>query len=225
MARGFMHLRAREIYEALRPIGAHESHIEKIKVLSKGLRDVFDRDVKGDVFEFGVWKGFTSVPLACTIIREPSSAVLHLFDTFEGLPASDPEKDIKIKAKTQWPLPPGTLAYSLEDFQSTFTKTLLELCGETGLYKLHKGDVRNLVTKDNLGSVAFAVFDVDYYDSTRHLFETVAPQVTLDGVIYVDDYYTWQGAKQATEEFLEDNKEWKPFIVRSRKPYYFLRRV
>jgi len=220
-----MHLRSKAIYEALRPNGAPEGLIEKIKVITEALRDIFDRDVKGDVFEFGVYKGFTSIPLACTILGEPSPAALHLFDTFEGLPEGDPEKDIKIETKTQGPLPPGTLAYSLEDFQSFYTKALLDLCGETGLYSLHKGDVRNLVTKDNLGSVAFAVFDVDYYDSTRHLFETVAPQVTLDGVIYVDDYYTWQGARQATEEFLEDNKEWKPFIVRSRKPYYFLRRV
>jgi hypothetical protein len=44
--------------------------------------------------------------------------------------------------------------------------------------------------------------DTDWYESTKIEFEVLYPLVSLNGIIIVDDYSTWQGSNKATEEYL-----------------------
>ena len=44
--------------------------------------------------------------------------------------------------------------------------------------------------------------DTDWYESTRHELEHLFPRLREGGVLIVDDYGHWQGARQAVDEFL-----------------------
>jgi hypothetical protein len=44
--------------------------------------------------------------------------------------------------------------------------------------------------------------DTDFYDSTKHELITLYPKLVNRGVVIIDDYGHWQGARKATEEFL-----------------------
>jgi hypothetical protein len=43
--------------------------------------------------------------------------------------------------------------------------------------------------------------DTDWYSSTRHELEHLYPGLVAGGVLVLDDYGTWQGARQATDEY------------------------
>jgi hypothetical protein len=44
--------------------------------------------------------------------------------------------------------------------------------------------------------------DTDWYESTRHELVHLYPRITSGGVVIIDDYGYWSGARKATDEFL-----------------------
>ena len=44
--------------------------------------------------------------------------------------------------------------------------------------------------------------DTDWYESTRHELAHLYPRVVSGGVIIIDDYGYWKGARKAVDEFL-----------------------
>merc|ERR1712222_200938 len=62
---------------------------------------VNERNITGDIVEAGVWKGGVSMLMAASQLRFSSDRQLWLYDTFEGLPAPDSEKDDPT-AKALW---------------------------------------------------------------------------------------------------------------------------
>jgi hypothetical protein len=51
--------------------------------------------------------------------------------------------------------------------------------------------------------IAILRLDTDWYDSTRHELEHLYDRLESGGVLLIDDYGYWQGARQAVDEFLE----------------------
>jgi O-methyltransferase len=45
--------------------------------------------------------------------------------------------------------------------------------------------------------------DTDFYESTAAEMEILYPRLTPGGVLIVDDYGTWAGAKKAVDEYLD----------------------
>jgi O-methyltransferase len=45
--------------------------------------------------------------------------------------------------------------------------------------------------------------DTDWYESTRHELEHLFPRLAKGGVLIIDDYGHWKGARQAVDEYLE----------------------
>jgi len=52
--------------------------------------------------------------------------------------------------------------------------------------------------------VAFAHIDSDWYDSIFTSLERIVPSLSPGGLIVIDDYYDWHGAKRATDDFFAD---------------------
>jgi O-methyltransferase len=48
--------------------------------------------------------------------------------------------------------------------------------------------------------------DTDWYESTRHELEHLYPRLVSGGVIIIDDYGHWAGARKAVDEYLEKNR-------------------
>ena len=44
--------------------------------------------------------------------------------------------------------------------------------------------------------------DTDWFESTRAELDALWPLLAVGGLLYVDDYCTWQGARAATDEWL-----------------------
>jgi hypothetical protein len=55
--------------------------------------------------------------------------------------------------------------------------------------------------------IAILRLDTDWYESTKHELVHLYSRLAPGGVLIIDDYGTWHGAKEATDEFLEATGE------------------
>ena len=52
--------------------------------------------------------------------------------------------------------------------------------------------------------LALLRLDTDWYESTRHELIHLFPRLSQGGVLIVDDYGHWRGARRAVDEYLEE---------------------
>ena len=56
------------------------------------------------------------------------------------------------------------------------------------------------------GPISILRLDTDWYESTRHELVHLFPRLSPGGVLIVDDYGMWQGARQATDEYVANER-------------------
>jgi predicted O-methyltransferase YrrM len=139
-----------------------------------------------------------------------NSRHLFLFDTFEGM-TEPSEKDISFQ---------GISASSMlksskkEDSYSVWCYAPLEEVKQAinsigyDPEKIHliKGRVEDTIPKQAPLSISLLRLDTDWYESTRHELIHLFPRLSPGGVIIIDDYGYWKGARQAVDEYMKENK-------------------
>jgi O-methyltransferase len=144
----------------------------------------------GDIFECGVYKGGTAALLAALIAELKSPKALYLYDTFEGMPATDAEKDWHNK---------GDFADTSLEAVRSFVKG-----GERCVFR--NGFIPD--TFEGLGDtkISFCHIDVDIYKSIIDSLKFVWPRLSVGGVIVFDDYGfpSCVSARQAVDDFFRD---------------------
>jgi O-methyltransferase len=155
------------------------------------------RKVSGCVVECGVWRGGMSAGIASVL---GNGREYFLFDSFEGLPQA---KEIDGKAALEWQGNKNDPRY-LDNCSAPpdFAQKAMTMAG-TSRFHLHPGWFdKTLPGFTPPGPIALLRLDGDWYDSTMtcldHLFDHVPP----NGMIILDDYYTWDGCSRATHDFL-----------------------
>ena len=63
------------------------------------------------------------------------------------------------------------------------------------------GRVEDTIPDQAPARIALLRLDTDWYESTRHELEQLWPRLAPGGVLIVDDYGHWQGARQAVDEY------------------------
>jgi hypothetical protein len=66
------------------------------------------------------------------------------------------------------------------------------------------GDVRQSLLEANVASIALLRLDTDFYDSTYVELMYLYPRLVQHGVLIVDDYGHWQGARKAVDDYFGD---------------------
>jgi len=172
---------------------------------------VTQHHIPGDVVECGVFKGGSMLMLAKTIqAAEPKTARrFWLYDTFEGMSAPG-ERDVSVLGSAH-----GSYQSALrKDGTSNWCRA--ELDSVQGLFAANakgldtvfvKGKVEDtLVNRDNVPDrISVLRLDTDFYESTKIELEVLYPLVSDGGVIIVDDYSFWHGARQAVDEYFSSN--------------------
>src|SRR5439155_13820537 len=67
---------------------------------------------------------------------------------------------------------------------------------------LVKGKVEDTIPETMPQSIALLRLDTDWYESTRHEMTHLFPRLSRGGVLIIDDYGHWKGARQAVDEYL-----------------------
>ncbi len=152
------------------------------------------RSLAGDVGQVGVYKGGTAKLIAR--LFSATNKTIHLFDTFSGMPAPDPQKD--------------NLAYVREAiFSDTSLDEVREYLRDCGNVLFYKGTFPETAGPIRDRQFCFVYVDADLYQSTRGAIEFFYPRMVPSGVIVFDDYDSRKcpGVRRAVDEFLADKRE------------------
>jgi hypothetical protein len=66
-----------------------------------------------------------------------------------------------------------------------------------------KGLFQETLPVNRIGEIAVLHIDGDWYESVKVCLESLYDKVVPDGVIQLDDYGYWKGARKAVDEFFE----------------------
>jgi O-methyltransferase len=146
------------------------------------------------------------------------------FDSFEGMPDIDSDKDISDYNKSDplyWVGKP--LCNGIDSVYDTFDKLNLNT-SNVNLVKGFFQDTLNIQKNiEDVGEIAVLRLDADWYDSTMVCLEKLYDKVIDGGVIIIDDYGHFIGAKRATDEFREKYNIRSPLIQTDYTEYYWVK--
>jgi O-methyltransferase len=179
---------------------------DRIMGLINAVRYVAQAGIEGDIAECGVWRGGSMMIAARTLLDEgDTSRVLHLYDTFEYMPPAE-DRDIDFNgraAKEYYPKLVGLPEYAflpLEDVQAA-----LEATGyPADQLRLIKGLVEDTLPEHAPEKLALLRLDTDLYRSTKHELECLFPRIVEGGVLIIDDYGHFWGARDAVDEYFAE---------------------
>lgn len=163
----------------------------------ESVRSISGSNLPGSFVECGVFLG-GSVRAALTFLGLMGDFArrFYLFDTFEGFPEKTEETDTH-----------GQIVKFAkhEDFEDVVRQTVSHAEYPQHLLKFVRGPVESTLrdTANVPDQIAYLRLDTDYYESTRVELEVLYPKVVSGGVCIVDDYGVFDGARRATEEFLD----------------------
>lgn len=173
--------------------------LKKMERLHESIIYINENDIEGDYVECGVFKGGSIMNMALTQLNYPKLVHIYLYDTFEGMtPHGDFDINHRgISASRILKNPSKMCICSLEQ-----VKKNLSLTGYPEDY-LHflKGDVA-VTLKENLPEkISLLRLDTDWYESTKIELEVLYPRLVFGGVLILDDYGYWRGARKATDDY------------------------
>jgi hypothetical protein len=182
----------------------------KLHALITATRYVQEHAVPGAVVECGVWRGGSMHAVARTLDKAGDhSRDLYLFDTFEGM-STPSEHDRRHDGRTAAQLLETSdrsarvwAEASLEDVRDGFTQVPYP----AERIQFVPGTVEETVPGQAPEEIALLRLDTDWYESTRHELEHLYPRLVSGGVLILDDYGYWEGARKAVVEFLERTGE------------------
>jgi O-methyltransferase len=206
---------AKEIIRAVMPYTM--TRADKLFSLITAVRHVVSTGVQGDFVECGVWRGGSMHAVARTLeSMGVTDRELYLFDTFSGM-TEPTEKDVSFggtpaasllarrnKGANVWAIA------SLEDVR----EGLARLSYPSERFHLVPGPVEETIPGAAPAKIAVLRLDTDWYESTRHELEHLYDRLVPGGILIIDDYGSWQGAKQATDEFIA-RLEQRPLLLRA----------
>ena len=176
------------------------SHLEFFKRTS---------DVRGEIVEFGVFKGnslFRWIKFR-DLLEQTSSRKIIGFDIFGDFPEALFEED-KLKRDAFVNETKGGKSISYEE--------IISLLKDQNLYKnvdLIKGDILETldVYLDNNPHLKISLLhiDVDLYEPTKYILERLYSKVTKGGIIVLDDYGAFAGTNKAVDDFFDNQIEVK----------------
>ncbi|HEX6462186.1 MAG TPA: TylF/MycF/NovP-related O-methyltransferase [Candidatus Saccharimonadales bacterium] len=150
---------------------------------------------ESSVVEFGCYEGTTSLFLQRLIMALRPEALLHVYDSFAGLPP----KTAADKSAAGEQFKPGELKASKQAFVRHFKRAYVPLP------VIHKAWFDELTPVDIPNRIIFAFLDGDYYESINDSLRLIEPKLQPNAIIVVDDYQNeaLPGARRAVDEWVE----------------------
>ncbi len=147
------------------------------------------RRCDGDIAECGVYKGGTAKILAELAPSRP----LHVFDTFEGMPETDPAHDL----------------HKAGDFSDTSLASVRDYLSDHKNATCVEGLIPGSLEVIHDRTFSFVHIDLDIYSAIKGACEFFYPRMQPGGVLLFDDYGypSCPGARAAVDEFFSDKPE------------------
>lgn len=191
---------------------------ERVVALLAAVRFLVHQHVPGAIVECGVWRG-GSMMAAALVLQElgETNRDLYLYDTFEGMvrptehdvgnngaAAIDKFERRQIGADaSDWCLAP------LDEVRRGMASTGYP---ESRIHYI-KGKVEETLPQHVPEEIALLRLDTDWYESTKQELVHLYPRLAPHGVLIIDDYGDWLGARKAVDEYFAASPSASPLFL------------
>ena len=199
-----------DIYESCKAFSM--TGIERMFSLYKAVEYIVKNNIEGNFVECGVWRGGSSMVIAKTLMKfDCTNRLIFLYDTYEGMSVPT-EKDVN---KDGYLADKMMLTAHKEDPNSVWccadlndvTTNMQNTGYPISNISFVKGKVEDTIpAMIPDGKIALLRLDTDWYESTLHELKYLYPLLVKNGVLIIDDYGHWQGARLAVDEYFLETK-------------------
>jgi hypothetical protein len=171
--------------------------VERIRSLFQSLEYIRKNNIQGDIVECGVWKGGNILGCLEYMKHYDINKTVWLYDTFSGMTqTTNFDIDLNGVSGKQWESKCDCTLQEVKDI-------IDEKKYPNNKIKFIVGDITETLKQNgNIPkTISLLRLDTDWYESTKIEMETLYPNLTNDGVLIIDDYGHWVGAKKAVDEY------------------------
>jgi len=189
--------------------------VMRLRAIVDAVRYCAAAELPGAFAECGVWRGGSVLAMISTLQSIGlDDRDIYLYDTFAGMtePSEHDLSELEPPALRTWQAAErdGVRAWSsLFDPESFSEDAVRELLLATGYppERLHfvRGAVEQTLPNRAPGELALLRLDTDWYQSTRHELRHLYPALVRGGVLIIDDYGHWAGARRAVDEYFAEH--------------------
>lgn len=191
--------------------------IVRMWALIQAFNHVQENNILGDYVECGVWQGGNLILLSQLQESIGANRTIYGFDTFSGM-TTPTHYDVDYR---------GNLAGEV-------MQRVTKIDGEKSIHalaslalvksNLHENNAKNIkliegdvaVTLSELKNlpekIAILRLDTDWYESTKVELETLYPLLEPGGVLIIDDYGHYSGARKAVDEYFKGTGVWMHYV-------------
>ena len=185
----------------------------------------YDKKIKGNIFEFGCYKGRSLLAIALLLKKIKSKKIVYAFDSFKGFPGYSKyesfkflkyNKDVFFKHNVSKKIRKFNLGLDIDkknisssnNFSLNSKKDLIKKIKFLNLKNIIivQGDFKKTVPRfmKSYDKSIFSVnLDSDLYDSYKVVLENIYSKIVKNGYLHLDEYYSikFPGCKIAVDEF------------------------
>jgi hypothetical protein len=190
--------------------------VPRLQSLVDAVRYCVRRELPGAFAECGVWRGGSILAMVLTLQElGDTDRDIYLFDTFEGMTAPTEEdvsaldppalktwNEARGRGEQPWPELFDPKLFN----ESAVRETVLSSGYPEERVHLVKGPVEETLPGAAPDRLALLRLDTDWYESTRHELEHLYPALVDGGVLIIDDYGHWEGARRAVDEYFAEDR-------------------
>jgi O-methyltransferase len=189
---------------------------ERVRVLIESMEYIGANNLPGSIVECGVWKGGSMMAAALALLElGVNNRLLYLYDTFAGMPKPGCH-DVSFQGDSAEQIfqehnesGKGWCLATLEEARENLHGTGYP---ETNV-RFVPGRVEETLLKTVPERIAVLRLDTDWYESTMLELEVLFPRLCVGGILILDDYGHWEGARKAVDEYFS-KEGFKPFMAR-----------
>ena len=182
--------------------------VERQAELLGAVHHLVRHNILGSIVECGVWRGGGCMAAALALLDDKAAdRDIYLYDTFAGMTTpTEADKRAEDGVAAQTCLDRSTdraldtwCVASLDDVRANMASTGYPA------ERVHyiEGPVETTIpARLPEAPIALLRLDTDWYESTRHELEHLFPLVAEGGIVIIDDYGHWAGARRAVDEYL-----------------------
>lgn len=187
----------------------------RMYVLCQAIKYIKNNNLEGDFVECGTWKGGNIILFQKFNLLLNLNKKIYGFDTFEGMTEpSDSDKRKNIPAKKI------AVILGIKKMQdwcySSYEEVLKNISDNTIINNINliKGKVEDtLLNEKNLPKkISILRLDTDWYASTKIELEVLYKRLVNGGVLIIDDYGDWEGARKAVDEYFKNQNIWLHYV-------------
>lgn len=188
------------------------SSVERLYSLYKSIEYIIQNNIPGDFVECGVWKGGVPMFIANVLLKNGiNNRKIYLYDTFEGM--SEPAaQDVDFRGNDAKQLmadskkTAGDSVWCYSSFDEV-SRTMKKTGYPIENIILVKGKVEETIPENSPATICLLRLDTDWYDSTYHELKHLFPLLATKGILIIDDYGHWEGARKAVDTYFKEQNQ------------------